>query len=276
MAKGSNPFRPAINIHREREMAAKHLYFVGTAGCGKSTLTNAFLLWLQNQGYDAITVNLDPGADTLLYAPDVDVRDWIKLSEVMQEYGLGPNGAQIVAADMLALNIKEVAQVVAGFDTDFVLIDTPGQLELFSFRQSSRLVLEELSGEAAMLVYLFDPALAKTPNGFVSSLMLAATVHFRLPLPMISVLAKADLLSDREKEKIAEWSADYYALYNSLLDESVDSLTQINAEFLQALETVGVARALSPVSADSGEGLEEIYSLAQQVFEGGEDLEKHA
>jgi GTPase SAR1 family protein len=177
---------------------------------------------------------------------------------------------------MLALNIKEVAQVVDGFDTDFVLIDTPGQLELFSFRQSSRFVLEELSGQAAMLVYLFDPALAKTPNGFVSSLMLAATVHFRLPLPMISVLAKADLLSDREKEKIAEWSADYYALFNSLLDESVDSLTQINAEFLQALETVGVPRALTPVSADSGEGLEDIYSVAQQVFDGGEDLEKHS
>jgi hypothetical protein len=30
------------------------------------------------------------------------------------------------------------------------------------------------------------------------------------------------------------------------------------------------------VSADSGEGLEDIYSHAQQVFEGGEDLEKHA
>ena len=255
-------------------MAAKHLYFVGTAGCGKSTLTNAFLLWLQNQGYDAITVNLDPGADTLLYAPDVDVRDWIKLSEVMQEYGLGPNGAQIVAADLIAVNIKEIAQVVAGYDTDFVLVDTPGQLELFSFRQSSRLVLEELSGQDAMLVYLFDPALAKTPNGLVSSLMLAASVHFRLPLPMISVLAKADVLSDAEKGKIEEWSGDYYALFNAL-DESVDSQTQLNAEFLQAMESVGVGRTLVPVSADSGDGLEDIYNIAQQVFEGGEDLEKH-
>ena len=117
-------------------MPAKHLYFVGTAGSGKSTLTNAFQLWLNNQGYDAITVNLDPGVDSLNYAPDVDVRDWIKLSEIMAEYGLGPNGAQVAAADMMALNVREISQVVSGYNTDYVLIDTPGQIELFTFRQS--------------------------------------------------------------------------------------------------------------------------------------------
>jgi len=254
-------------------MAAKHLYFVGTAGCGKSTLTNAFQVWLQNEGYDAITVNLDPGADTLFYAPDVDVRDWVKLDEVMSEQGLGPNGAQVAAADMLALNIRELSQTVAGFDTDYVLIDTPGQVELFTFRQSSRVVVDELSGEAACLAYLFDPLLAKTPNGYVSSMMLAATVHFRLPVPMISLLAKVDVLTDPDRERIALWNQDYYALFNSLLDESSEAQTQMSIEFLQALETVGVGRNLLPVSADSSEGLEDVYAIVQQLFEGGEDIE---
>src|SRR5512137_1261408 len=255
-------------------MPAKHLYLVGTAGSGKSTLTNAFQLWLNNQGYDAMTVNLDPGADTLVYSPDVDVRDWIKLSEVMSEYGLGPNGAQVAAADMMALNIKEIAQVVAGFDTDYVLIDTPGQIELFTFRQSSRVVVEELSGEMAMLAFLFDPALARVPNGYVSSLMLAATVHFRLPVPMISVLSKIDTLSEEDRERISQWSKDYYALFNSLLDESIDAQTQVSAEFLQALETVGAGRQIVPVSSDTGEGMEDIYSAVQLALEGGEDVEK--
>ena len=255
-------------------MAAKNLYFVGTAGCGKSTLTNAFQVWLNNQGYDAITLNLDPGADSLLYAPDVDVRDWVKLDEVMRDYGLGPNGAQIAAADMLALNIKEVAQVVDGFDTDYVLIDTPGQLELFTFRQSSRIVVDELGSESSMIAFLFDPSLAKSPNGYVSSLMLAATVHFRLPVPLISVLAKVDMLSKKERDLVKGWSEDYYALFSSLIDESVDAQTQVSVEFLQALESVGAGRSVIPVSSDTGEGLEDIYSLAQQVFEGGEDIER--
>jgi GTPase SAR1 family protein len=255
-------------------MPAKHLYFVGTAGSGKSTLTNAFQLWLSNQGHDAITVNLDPGADTLGYVPDVDVRDWIKLSEVMAEHGLGPNGAQIAAADMIALNVREIAQVVAGFDTDYVLIDTPGQIELFTFRQSSKVVMDELSGDRAMLAFLFDPALAKDPNGYVSSLMLAATVHFRLPVPMISILAKSDTLSEAEMENIALWSKDYYALFSALLDETIDAQTQVSVEFLQALESVGAGRPVVPISSDTGEGMEDIYATAQLVFEGGEDLEK--
>jgi len=255
-------------------MAAKHLYFVGTAGCGKSTLTNAFQLWLNNQGYDAITVNLDPGADSLLYAPDVDVRDWVKLNEIMAEYGLGPNGAQIAAADMMALNVKEISQVVAGFDTDYVLIDTPGQIELFTFRQSSKVIVDELSGEQGMLAFLFDPAVAKTANGYVSSLMLAATVHFRLPVPMMSLLSKVDSLSEPERERVALWSRDFYALFSALLDESSEAQTQASIEFLQGLETVGAGRPVMPVSSDTGEGIEDIYSAAQMVFEGGEDVDR--
>jgi len=255
-------------------MAAKHLYFVGTAGCGKSTLTNAFLSWLNNQGYDAITVNLDPGADSLMYPPDVDVRDWVKLSEIMAEYGLGPNGAQIAAADMMALNIKEISQVVSGFDTDYVLIDTPGQIELFTFRQSSRVIVDELSGDSGMLAFLFDPAVAKTANGYVSSLMLAATVHFRLPVPMMSLLSKADSLSEADRERVELWSKDFYALFSALLDESSEAQTQASVEFLQGLETVGAGRPVIPVSSDTGEGLEDVYSEVQMVLEGGEDIEK--
>ncbi len=254
-------------------MAAKNLYFVGTAGCGKSTLTYAFQLWMQSQGFDAITVNLDPGVDELMYNPDVDVRDWVEIDDIMKEYGLGPNGAQIAAADMMALNVKEISEVIAGFDTDYVLIDTPGQLELFTFRQSSRVIVEELGIEDSVLAFLFDPSVARSPNGYVSSMMLAATVHFRLPVPMLLLMAKADMLKDSDKELIDSWSRDHYALFSSLLDESRDAQTSVSVEFLQALESIGAGRAVVPVSADSGEGLEDIYSAVQMALEGGEDLE---
>ncbi len=254
-------------------MPANHLYFIGTAGSGKSTMTHAFQVWLQSQGYDSIAVNLDPGAENLLYAPDVDVRDWVKLGEVMEQYGLGPNGAQVVAADMLALNVRELAQVVAGYDTDYVVIDTPGQMELFTFRQSSKVVIEEISGESAVIGFLFDPAVAKTANGYVSSLMLAATAHFRLPRPMVSILAKADALTEAERERVSLWSQDFYALMNSLLDESIDSQTQVSVEFLQALDALGAGRPLVPASSDELQGMEDIYNVVQQVLRGGEDIE---
>ena len=100
-----------------------YIYFIGTAGSGKSTLTYAFQQWTERLGIDAISVNLDPGVDRLLYSPDIDIRDWIVLDEVMDEYGLGPNGAQIACADMLAIKIREIKEIIDKFDADYVLID---------------------------------------------------------------------------------------------------------------------------------------------------------
>jgi GTPase SAR1 family protein len=254
-------------------MATKHLYFAGTAGCGKSTMTRSFQLWLQGEGYDAITVNLDPGVETIPYVPEVDIRDWIRLSEVMADHGLGPNGAQIVAADMVALNVDEVVDVLSQFDSDYVLVDTPGQLELFAFRQSSRAIMERIGPESSALAFLIDPVLARTANGFVTSLMLSATTHFRLPVPQVLVLSKADLVTDEERERIESWGQDYYALFNSLLEESPDAQTLMSMEFMQALETVGIGSAVSLVSSESGEGLDEIYIQVQNALQGGEDAD---
>ncbi len=254
-------------------MSTNYVYFAGTAGCGKSTMTHSFQLWLQNEGYDVITVNLDPGVDTLPYVPEIDVRDWIRLSEVMADHGLGPNGAQIVAADMVALNVDEIADALGQFDSDYVLVDTPGQLELFAFRQSSRAIMDRLGPDSSVLAFLMDPVIARTANGFITSLMLAATTHFRLPLPQVLVLSKSDLVTDEEREKIAAWGQDYYALFNSLLEESGEAQTLMSMEFMQALETVGVGAAVSPVSSDSGEGLEEMYMQVQNILQGGEDAD---
>ena len=256
-------------------MGPKNLYIAGTAGCGKSTLAGTFKEWMDNEGYNAITVNLDPGVDTVPYQPDVDIRDWVRLSELMAEYGLGPNGAQVLAADMLALNVKEVVDVIDGFDTDYVLIDTPGQLELFAFRQSSRVVLDALDRQSSVLLFLFDPVISRNPNGFVTSLMLSATVQFRLDVPMISALSKSDLISDEDRAVVDRWSQDTYSLWSDLCDTAADdSQTQVNLEFLQALETVGSLGGMGLVSSETWEGLADIYSLVQQLMEGGEDLER--
>ena len=112
------------------------IFFAGTAGAGKSTLVGTFQRWMDENGYHALTVNLDPGAEVLAYDADLDVREWVVLRQIMEEYNLGPNGAQIVAADMMALQSQDIAFAVAEMEADYVLFDVPGQLELFAFRSS--------------------------------------------------------------------------------------------------------------------------------------------
>ncbi|MCI4344895.1 MAG: ATP/GTP-binding protein, partial [Thermoplasmata archaeon] len=131
------------------------VYFTGTAGAGKTSFVVAYRDWLQAAGYDVITLNLDPGNEVAEFEPDVDIREWVRLPEVMSEYNLGPNGAQVAAADLIAIKIFEVRQALEEFRTDYILVDTPGQVELFAFRESSKAIVEALSADRSLIAFLF-------------------------------------------------------------------------------------------------------------------------
>ncbi len=247
-----------------------NLYFVGTAGSGKTTLTKTFKDWMELHGYQAVTVNLDPGADDLPYNVDIDVRDWISLREVMAEHELGPNGAQIVSADMVAMNAGEIKDVMEEFECHYFLIDTPGQMELFTFRQASREMVRTL-GEKSLISFLFDPVLSKQPSGFVSLMTLAATTQFRFDIPYLPILSKSDILSDKELGMIKKWSKDFWHL-DSALRESAVTETQVSIELIKSLQNMGLQRGIFPVSSVDMYGMEDIYTAVQDAFYGGDDL----
>jgi GTPase SAR1 family protein len=250
------------------------IYFVGTAGAGKTSLVGAFQRWLQLQGLDCVTVNLDPGAETLAYAPEYDIREWLSLRKVMEEYNLGPNGAQIACADLMAMRIGEIREILESFKTPYILMDTPGQLELFAFRKSSRLVVESLTGERSALMFLLDPTLAKVPSGFISQLMLSATVQFRFSLPIMNLLSKSDLLDEKELGEIHAWADDAYRLQSAAEQEVTGPLAQFNVEMFRALEAVGAFRNFYTVSSETLVGMEDVYQAVQNYFFGGEELTK--
>ena len=251
----------------------RFVYFVGTAGSGKSTLVKSYRDWLGNNGIDCMTINLDPGVDMLPYDADIDIREWVALDEVMGEYNLGPNGAQIVAADLMAVNIKKITDLLDGLRTEYVLVDTPGQLELFAFRESSNVIVEAFGKEKSMVVYLSDPMLCKTSNGFVSNMVLSSLVEFRLQLPVINILTKADLMKDEDRDRMISWFENSDSLYDDLLDNDANPQTVVGMELFKAVESVGIFGQIRAVSAVENTGLEEIYSATQLEFFGGEDID---
>lgn len=251
----------------------RFVYFVGTAGSGKSTLVKSYRDWLGNNGIDCMTINLDPGVDMLPYDADIDIREWVALDEVMGEYNLGPNGAQIVAADLMAVNIKKITDLLDGVRTEYVLVDTPGQLELFAFRESSNVIVEAFGKEKSMVVYLSDPMLCKTSNGFVSNVVLSSLVEFRLQLPVINILTKADLMKDEDRDRMISWFENSDSLYDDLLDNDANPQTVVGMELFKAVENVGIFGQIRAVSAVENTGLEEIYSATQLEFFGGEDID---
>ncbi len=249
------------------------LYFTGTAGAGKTSAVRAYAEWLKNAGHDATIVNLDPGNENDEFEPDVDVREWVRLDDLMREYGLGPNGAQVAAADMIALKIFEVKQALGEFRTDYVLVDTPGQVELFAFRESSKAIIDALSGDRSMIAFLFDPALARQPSGFISLLLLSATVEFRFRLPMAHLLSKTDSLRPEQLAEILAWSEDPDRLYERIRDEFATPDIALSTELFRAIESTGPFLGLTPVSSQEGTGFEAFYRSSQRTFAGDEDLE---
>ena len=115
-----------------------NVMILGPAGCGKSLLTEKFSAYLEKEGYSVRYVNLDPGCLSISYRCSFDVREKITVEQIMKEERLGPNGAMIRAMEKLE-NIR-----IPDYDADFVLIDTPGQLEIFSFHRCGPKIVNQL------------------------------------------------------------------------------------------------------------------------------------
>lgn len=249
------------------------LYFIGTAGSGKSTLTNSFKLWLDMKSLDSIIINLDPGAENLPYLPDVDIRDWISLDEIMKNYGLGPNGAQIACADMIALNAEDIKNSIDSFQSDYILIDTPGQLELFAFRESGKYIIDYMNRKRSMIAYLIDYSLAQNPSGFVSQMLLSLSTNFRINLPQMNILSKSDLLDEDNRKKVLSWSKDSELLLTDLENQNPSIYREVNEKILKILNEFENSIEIFPTGKNFY-GIEDVYNNIQIQFLGGEDLQK--
>ncbi len=250
------------------------LFLTGTAGCGKSTLAAAMGNWMEETGYPYQIVNLDPGADLSPYEADVDVRDWMTLADIMEEYGLGPNGAQIVAADMLALYSTRIRESLDLTEGRYIIFDTPGQMELFSFREATRELVKGLVPNS-YLVYLVDPFNARTPTGFVTQLMLSALSRMRFNIPSIEILSKADLVEEGMLENLTRWQNYPDQLMDEVIQEAGHEPSmsrELSVGINKVLYELGIASRLFPVSSSDGSGIERIYELIQLTYGGGDDL----
>lgn len=245
------------------------IVFVGTAGAGKTTLTAATEAYLMDRDVDVLTVNLDPGADKLPYEPAVDIREHITIQEVMAEYGLGPNGAQIAAADLIATQFGDIQERIDAYGGDVTLVDTPGQLELFALRASGPFVIQHLS-QNPLMVFLLDPAVASTARGYVSQAILAATTHFRLQIPTLNVLGKVDTLDPDTVDTILAWSKDADMVLDGLHKEPATMVNQLNESFIRILDDFQAIAQTVPVSSTTLQGIEDIYALATNILQGGE------
>ena len=246
------------------------IFVVGTAGSGKSLFTASFTEWLKIGKQKTITVNLDPGVLNLPYAPDIDIRNRININQVMDEYNLGPNGALVLAADLIAEESQKIGGEIEELQSDVVVVDTPGQMELFAFRASGPYIANELTTEQKAIIYLFDSVFSFNPLNYVSNMFLSAAVYNRFFFPQLHVLSKCDLLPPEEVDRIVEWSTDPEAL-EAVIDEKLSGTRRLlSKDMMQAIYRLGLEFQLIPVSGKTNQGIINLSSALERILTGGE------
>jgi len=250
----------------------KTVFVSGTAGSGKSLLSSKLQSYYSKNGSFAAILNLDPGVESMPYTCDIDVRDHVDYVSIMQEYELGPNGAMIMANDLIASKIDEIENEVNQVNPDYLIVDTPGQIELFAYRSSGRFIVDNLSSDEKTNVFLFDGSLITSPVNFVSIALLATSIRLRLNLPTINVLTKTDLIGDKLQD-ILQWSTNTKTLETAVGKETDGDTYSLTTNILRGLNQGDFAQNLIPISNVTEEGFLNLEGALSRILNLGEEVE---
>lgn len=250
----------------------KAIFLVGTAGSGKSLLASKILDYYSRNGAFVGMLNLDPGVENLPYTCDIDVRDYVDIVQIMKQYDLGPNGSMIMASDLIASKIDDLQKEIDNVNPDYLIIDTPGQIELFAYRTSGPFLVQNLNVEEKVSIFLHDGSLMTSPSNFVSIALLATSVKLRLGISQINVLTKTDLIEDKIKD-ILKWSTNMASLEDALAKDSDGENYTLAVNILRSLNLGGFAQGTIPISNVTGEGMVNLQAALSRVLNLGEEVE---
>ena len=250
----------------------KIIFVTGTAGAGKSLLVSKIYEYYTKNGAFAAIFNLDPGVENLPYTCDIDVRDHVDIISIMKQYDLGPNGALIMANDLIASKIDDLQDEVNKVNPDYLIVDTPGQIELFAFRSSGPFFAQSLDADDKVNIFLYDGSLITTPVNFVSIALLATSIKLRLNISTINVITKTDLLGEKMKE-ILQWTTNLKSLEAAISAEADGETYTLTTNILRSLNIGGFAQGLIPISNVTGEGIVNLESALSRTINLGEEVE---
>nr|SVE70453.1 EOG090X072H [Daphnia similis]SVE71077.1 EOG090X072H [Daphnia similis]SVE71708.1 EOG090X072H [Daphnia similis]SVE72338.1 EOG090X072H [Daphnia similis] len=243
----------------ERHKKPVCLIVLGMAGSGKTTFVQQLTSRLHARNKPPYVINLDPACREVPYPVNIDIRDTVNYKEVMKQYSLGPNGGIVTSLNLFATKFDQVIKLVEkrSANTDLAIFDTPGQIEVFTWSASGTIITETLAALfPTVVVYVIDVVRSVSPVTFMSNMLYACSILYKLRLPFIIVMNKIDVV---KHDYALEWMTDFDSFelalssdssYNANLSRSL-SLTL--DEFYKDLTTVGF-------SAVTGEGFDEFLA----------------
>ena len=173
-------------------------------------------------------INLDPAVSHSPFQSNIDIRDSVNYKKVMEEYNLGPNGGIMTSLNLFATKVDQVMGLLekrAAPDPEnptrkpinHVLVDTPGQIEVFVWSASGSILLDSFASSfPTVIAYIIDTPRTSSTSTFMSNMLYACSILYKTKLPMILVFNKTDA---KDATFAKEWMTDYEAFQTALNED---------------------------------------------------------
>ena len=212
-------------------------------------------------------LNLDPAVHSCPNEANIDIRDTLSHRGVMSQYGLGPNGAIVTALNLYATRFHEVVALLERRrdEAGVVLVDTPGQIECFTWSASGQIIADALASTmpCCVLFVVDGPRCENSPRTFMSNMLQACSILYKMNLPIVLAFNKSDAC-DISFARL--WMDDFEAFLSAMDTRERDcnaadlsrSLCLVLDEFYNGLAGV-------PVSATTGEGMHTLEAALESA-----------
>jgi len=93
---------------------------------------------------------------------------------------------------------------------DYVLVDTPGQIEIFTWSASGAIITEAFASTFPTVVaYVVDTPRSEDPTTFMSNMLYACSILYKTRLPLILTFNKVDVAAHQFALEVLFVSDDF-------------------------------------------------------------------